>query len=84
MDLLQEIKRKSSPLESHSSLDGVKAVIRHIEVAERYLTRAREGREEDLFNDVIYRTNQAFEGMLKEAVYSSYIQRRWQIKSSSD
>ena len=45
----------------------MRAVSRHIEVAERYLNRGRVEREDDLFNDVIYRTNQAFEGMLKEA-----------------
>lgn len=67
MDLLEEIRRKTTLLSSHPALDGVNAVLRHVEVAERYLSRARAEREEDLFNDVIYRTNQAFEGMLKEA-----------------
>jgi len=67
MDLLQEIRKKILALTGDASLDGVNAVIRHVEVAERYFSRARDEREEDLFNDVIYRTNQAFEGMLKEA-----------------
>lgn len=67
MDLLEEIRNKSAALVGHSSLESINAVIRHVEVAERYLTRAREERDDDLFNDVIYRTNQAFEGMLKEA-----------------
>lgn len=67
MDLLQEIREKAATLTGHDALDGIKAVIRHVEVAERYFSRARNEHEEDLFNDVIYRTNQAFEGMLKEA-----------------
>lgn len=67
MDLLEEIRKKTTSLEGHSSLDGVKAVVRHIQAAERNLSRAREEHDDDLFNDVIYRTNQAFEGMLKEA-----------------
>lgn len=67
MDLLQEIREKSLALTGDASLDGINAVIRHVEVAERYFSRARDEHEEDLFNDVIYRTNQAFEGMLKEA-----------------
>lgn len=41
--------------------------MRHVEMAERHLIRARAENDDDLYNDVIYRTNQAFEGMLKEA-----------------
>lgn len=67
MDLLEEIRKKTTSLDGHSALDGVKAVVRHIQAAERNLSRAREEHDDDLFNDVIYRTNQAFEGMLKEA-----------------
>lgn len=67
MDLLEDIRRKTAALEGQEVLEGVKAVVRHIEVAERYLAQARTSNEDDLFNDVIYRTNQAFEGMLKEA-----------------
>ncbi|MDQ3820100.1 MAG: hypothetical protein M3362_20815 [Acidobacteriota bacterium] len=67
MDLLREIKKKTSAITEHDSLDSIKAAIRHVEVAERHFNRARDEHEEDLFNDVIYRTNQAFEGMLKEA-----------------
>lgn len=67
MDLLAEIKSKLPSLDGHPSGDGVRAAIWHIEVAERWFDRSREEREEDLLNDVVYRTNQAFEGMLKEA-----------------
>jgi hypothetical protein len=41
--------------------------VRHIELGERHLNRGRVEHDPDFFNDVIYRTNQAFEGMLKEA-----------------
>lgn len=67
MDLVSEIREKLKALESDSSFDGISAAIRHIEVAERHLKRARNENEEDFLNDVIYRTNQSFEGMLKEA-----------------
>jgi hypothetical protein len=67
MDLLQEIEKKAQILSSSTSHEGIQAVTRHIKAAERYLLRARGERDDDLFNDVIYRTNQAFEGMLKEA-----------------
>lgn len=67
MDLVNEIREKLKALESDGSFDGISAAIRHIEVAERHLKRARKENEEDFLNDVIYRTNQSFEGMLKEA-----------------
>ncbi|MDQ2775032.1 MAG: hypothetical protein M3Y57_08965 [Acidobacteriota bacterium] len=60
-------------LHTHDRLDGVKAAIRHVEVAERYLERGRNDDEPDAFNDVIYRCNQAFEGMLKEAYSAIHV-----------
>ncbi|HST57341.1 MAG TPA: hypothetical protein VLK84_01560, partial [Longimicrobium sp.] len=67
MDLLAEISTKIQSLHRHPSAEGLRAAVRHVEVAERWLLRARREQEDDLLNDVIYRTNQAFEGMLKEA-----------------
>ncbi len=67
MDLLSEINRRILHLGTHDRVNGLKAAVRHIEVAERYLSRGRQEQDADTFNDVIYRTNQAFEGMLKEA-----------------
>lgn len=67
MDLLEEIKRKIDHISEASVQDGVRAAVRHIEVAERWLYRGREEQNDDMYNDVIYRSNQAFEGMLKEA-----------------
>ena len=67
MDLSKELKRKQETLKDLVSDGGIYAALRHIEIAERWFERARVEGDEDLFNDVIYRTNQAFEGMLKEA-----------------
>ena len=67
MDLTEELKRKVEGLGQHTRKEGIRAAIRHVEVAERYLMRGRAEEDPDAFNDVIYRTNQAFEGMLKEA-----------------
>ncbi|MEH1937802.1 MAG: hypothetical protein V7L14_29665 [Nostoc sp.] len=39
----------------------------HIETASRHLLRGQEQEDETAFTDAIYRTNQAFEGSLKEA-----------------
>ncbi len=45
---------------------GIKAVLAHIEVAEKRFQSAKRDRDNSLYTDVIYRTNQAFEGILKE------------------
>lgn len=67
MDLLQEIREKLQE-NSHLSLGGgLDSVLTHIEVAEKYHYRAKSDNDEHLYTDVIYRTNHAFEGILKEA-----------------
>ena len=65
MDLLAEIKRKTEQV-PESERPGIAAILRHLEQAERFLERGRLG-EDDLFTDVVYRTNHAYEGALKEA-----------------
>jgi hypothetical protein len=65
MDLLADIKRKAEKV-PESERPGIAAVIRHLEQAERFLEGGRLG-EDDLFTDVVYRTNHAYEGALKEA-----------------
>lgn len=67
MDILNSIKSKLESSYSINELPGTKAVLTHIEVAERYFDRAKKYRDEHLFTDVIYRCNHAFEGILKEA-----------------
>lgn len=67
MDILETIKAKIRSIPSGELSAGVKAVISHIETAEKYFHRATQENEENLFTDVIYRTNHAFEGILKEA-----------------
>jgi hypothetical protein len=46
---------------------GLRAVVRHIDAAIKHFERAQSTQEEDAFTDSIYRTNQAYEGSLKEA-----------------
>lgn len=67
MDILQTIKIKSSGLSENNSYPGISAAILHIEVAERYLNEAHEKNDDNKYTDIIYRCNQAFEGILKEA-----------------
>lgn len=66
MDLLKILKEKSTYFSSLDEDVGVLRVIGHIEIAETHFQNAStEG--EYLYNDVVYRSNQAFEGALKEA-----------------
>lgn len=67
MDLLQQIKAKLVSDPHWAAPPGLKSVLTHVEVAERYHVRARTERDEHLYTDVIYRTNHAYEGILREA-----------------
>jgi len=67
MDLLEEIRDKLKNNSALSKISGLESVSTHIEVAERYHYRAKSDKDEHLYTDVIYRTNHAFEGILKEA-----------------
>lgn len=66
MDLLKLIKDKCDSFSDTEIFSGLKSVISHIEIAERHLEMGKMG-DDYFFTDVIYRTNQAFEGSLKEA-----------------
>ncbi|UYZ85358.1 hypothetical protein MTZ49_07370 [Entomomonas sp. E2T0] len=65
MDLIQVIKDKINTLENGDYSKGLNAILTHIEVAFRHLERGQKG-DFQCFTDVIYRTNQAFEGSIKE------------------
>jgi len=67
MDLVKEIREKIRSNTSSEDIRGLESVLAHIEIAERYHLRAKKERDEHLYTDVIYRTNHAFEGILKEA-----------------
>ncbi|MCP3963212.1 MAG: hypothetical protein GY719_35680 [bacterium] len=67
MDTLSIIMSKAERLAELLPESGILSVVRHIEVAERHYTTGRQEEESDLFDDVIYRTNHAFEGILRES-----------------
>lgn len=66
MDLLKLIKEKSNYFMTVNEDIGISSIVSHIEIAEKHFEGGQAGNEY-LYNDVIYRTNQAFEGSLKEA-----------------
>lgn len=67
MDLVDTLRKKIFVLEAGAYIPGLKAVLLHIETAFRHLARGQESDDDTAFTDTIYRTNQAFEGSIKEA-----------------
>jgi len=67
MDILKIIKNQIEQISDGKELIGLNSVLTHIERAEFLLEQGIGNQDEAFFTDVIYRTNQAFEGMLKEA-----------------
>ncbi|QEL55188.1 hypothetical protein [Chromobacterium paludis] len=67
MDLVDTLRKKIIVLEEGEYIPGLRAVLLHIETAFRHLSRGQESDDDTAFTDAIYRTNQAFEGSIKEA-----------------
>ncbi len=67
MDTLEFLRSKAERLTMLMPKTGIHAVIRHIELGEQHFQRGRDEGNDDLFSDVIYRANQAFEGSLRES-----------------
>jgi hypothetical protein len=67
MDLVDTLRKKIDVLHEGDYLPGLKSVLLHIETAFRHLSRGQDSDDETAFTDAIYRTNQAFEGSIKEA-----------------
>ena len=61
------ISDKRNSLVSLRDLQGIDKVLLHLEVAEKHFDRGYSEDDNDAYTDVIYRTNQVFEGILKEA-----------------
>lgn len=67
MDLVAILRDRINALPPGEYSLGLRAVLRHIEVGANHLSRGNVQADETAFTDAIYRTNQAFEGSLKEA-----------------
>ena len=68
MNTLDIIKEQiDEAIKSESSLIGLNSILTHIERAEFLLNNAMSLEDEHYYTDIIYRTNHAFEGILKEA-----------------
>jgi len=67
MDLLDLIRNQINALPAGAHLPGLRSVLHHIETAYKHFARGQSSGDESAFTDTIYRTNQAFEGSVKEA-----------------
>lgn len=67
MDLVATLRAKIDTLPPGDFLVGLRSVLVHIETSYKHLTRGQAQDDEQAFTDAIYRTNQAFEGSIKEA-----------------
>ena len=67
MDITYQINKKINQIFKIKENIGLQSVVTHIEIAEKYLSKGIDENDENFFTDVIYRTNHAFEGILKEA-----------------
>lgn len=71
MDVLKLIKKQvEQALSIDDSIVGLESVITHIERAEYLLELGNDEDDNHFYTDVIYRTNHAYEGILKEAYIS--------------
>jgi hypothetical protein len=65
MNLLDELEAKVALLGEHPTRAGFVSVVRHLEEAQRHYEAGR-GDDQERFTDSVYRTNQAYEGALRE------------------
>lgn len=67
MDLIVITREKIERAGNGDHIAGLRAVLLHVETAVAHLVRGQDTSDDSAFTDAIYRTNQAFEGSLKEA-----------------
>lgn len=67
MDLIGTLQEKIDRLADGEYLPGFRSVLLHIETAFRHLSRGQSDNDDTAYTDAIYRTNQAFEGSIKES-----------------
>ena len=83
METLEVIRKKINSIKSEEKQIQIKTVLIHIEQAEKFLKLGINESESQFFTDVIYGTNQAFEGILKEA-YTIISEKNAERKTPND
>ena len=65
MDILKEIEKQINSIKEIDSSSYLDSILTHIQRAESYYQLGKG--DSNYFNDVIYRSNQGYEGALKES-----------------
>ncbi len=81
MDTLKLLNKKIEQIKSEEYMIDLSYIIVHISRAEKYFELGREKKEPEYYNDVIYRTNQAYEGGLRCA-YKILLEKDHALKST--
>ncbi|HFH3924244.1 hypothetical protein [Pseudomonas aeruginosa] len=67
MDIIATLRGKIDQAGAGDHTPGLMAMLAHVEIAYKHLRRGQRDADDSAFTDAVYRTNQAFEGDLKEA-----------------
>lgn len=67
MNLIEILRARVDSMSVGEYTAGLRAVLQHVQAAANHLQRGNSTADDTAFTDAIYRTNQAFEGSLKEA-----------------
>ena len=67
MDITYHIKEQVLLIRRRTSKIDLSGLMVHLERAEYFYNEGRKKQDENFFTDVIYRTNQIYEGALREA-----------------
>ncbi|MDF1697633.1 MAG: hypothetical protein P1U56_17440 [Saprospiraceae bacterium] len=66
MDIINSIEDQVKHIKSIETKLNLDAIVTHIKRAEHFYVKGKEEGDEENYTDVIYRTNQAFEGSLRQ------------------
>lgn len=67
MDIAEKLRVAVREVPEGDHTPGLSAIVRHVEAAIRHYDRGDASEDHEAFTDCIYRTNQVYEGSLKEA-----------------
>ena len=81
MNTLTFLKKKLELIESKEILADLDVILNHLTLAEKHFNNGTNDQDLELFNDVIYRTNQAYEGILRLA-YENILKKAEKNKSN--
>ncbi len=83
MNSLNYIQKKLNLIQDRSIIANINIILNHLSVAESHFANGIQKNDDNFFNDVIYRTNQAYEGILRLA-YTSILKKSDKNKNNKE